>query len=85
MPPNGKFKDALVLAPCMKFPVLSACVGHQCRQRDKYSEYTTVTGHWPPAPPSVILPTRASNEGYPKVPEDFTITEKAPTIGPSPG
>ena len=23
--------------------------------------------------------TRASNEGYPKVPEDFTITEKAPT------
>ena len=22
---------------------------------------------------------RASNEGYPKVPEDFTITEKAPT------
>ena len=24
-------------------------------------------------------PDRASNEGYPKVPEDFTITEKAPT------
>ena len=25
------------------------------------------------------LKTRASNEGYPKVPEDFTIMEKAPT------
>ena len=25
------------------------------------------------------LAIRASNEGYPKVPEDFTITEKAPT------
>ena len=23
--------------------------------------------------------SRASNEGYPKVPKDFTITEKAPT------
>ena len=28
------------------------------------------------APPS---PPRASNEGFPNVPEDFTITEKAPT------
>ena len=27
---------------------------------------------------------RASNKGYPNVPEDFTIIEKAP-IGPSPG
>ena len=50
MPSNGKFKDVLVLARCMKFHVLSACVGHQCPHRDKYSEYTTVTGHWPPAP-----------------------------------
>ena len=24
--------------------------------------------------------SRASNEGYPKVPEDFTITEKAPLV-----
>ena len=28
---------------------------------------------------NVRVTTRASNEGYPKVPEDFTITEKAPT------
>ena len=35
----------------------------------------------PQAPRQV---TRASNEGYPKVTEDFTITEKAPTRA-SPG
>ena len=28
---------------------------------------------------------RASNKGYPNVPEDFTIMEKAPMGGPSPG
>ena len=28
---------------------------------------------------SVFVSTRALSEGYPKVPEDFTITEKAPT------
>ena len=28
------------------------------------------------------LASRASNEGYPKVPEDFTIMEKAHTKGP---
>ena len=27
----------------------------------------------------VCICTRAWNEGYPKVPEDFTITKKAPT------
>ena len=27
----------------------------------------------------MLVRTRASNEGYLKVPEDFTITEKAPT------
>ena len=27
----------------------------------------------------MLVRTRASNEDYPKVPEDFTITEKAPT------
>ena len=31
-----------------------------------------------------LVCTRASNEGYPKVFEDFTITEKA-LLGPSPG
>ena len=36
-----------------------------------------------PGPARRLVPasprTRASNEGYPKVPEDFTIPEKAPT------
>ena len=27
----------------------------------------------------MLVRTRASNEDYPKAPEDFTITEKAPT------
>ena len=31
------------------------------------------------------ITTRASNEGYPKVPDDFTITEKAPTRRFQPG
>ena len=30
-------------------------------------------------PPTHQVTSRASNEGYPKVPEDFRITEKAPT------
>ena len=39
------------------------------------STVTPATGHWhwPPRP-------AACNEGYLKVPKDFTITEKAPTI-----
>ena len=32
-----------------------------------------------PLPASQGSTTRASNEGYPKVPEDFTIMEKAPS------
>ena len=42
--------------------------------------------HIPPLPPhrggrwTDSLGTRAYNEGYPKVCEDFTITEKAPTL-----
>ena len=31
------------------------------------------------APHDIMLPTSAYNEGYPNFPEDFTITEKAPT------
>ena len=27
----------------------------------------------------ITVASRASNEGYPKVPKEFTITEKAPT------
>ena len=36
---------------------------------------TPVLANTTPAP----VASRASNEGYPKVPKDFTITEKAPT------
>ena len=49
----------------MKFHVLSACVGHvwlspQCPHRDKYSEYTSVAGHWPPTPHPSYFPTTAA-------------------------
>ena len=36
---------------------------------------TPVLANTTPAP----VASRASNDGYPKVPEDFTIKEKAPT------
>ena len=44
-------------------------------------EYCLLRTQWQALLPRLNLSagTRASNEGYPKVCEDFTITEKAPT------
>ena len=40
--------------------VVATCGCHQCPHRDKYSEYTSVTGHWPPTPHPSYFPTTAA-------------------------